>query len=793
MFTLKSVTLRNFRLVNDATFTPLTEGITGIAGENGVGKSSFLAGVLWALFDVRPPDVPVAGLRRQGVPLSEECFVAVVFQHDGQEIEVIRELRGKSNRAVVNIYVDGVEQTHTSVKVANAWIKTRLKIDANTFTTAFVVRQKELDALVRARPAERRAIIEKLSGIEKMSAALKLAREEENDKRREVNSMPGGEDEVAAAKAKVQEQQVVVDEARDTLEEAQHNLAGAANSLEEKKATLIEVETYLNETVDLRQAVDAANQNIVSLDARIADQKAHAEPATREDVEKAHVEWTRLKDATDAARARYSELAATRRLLDHELATSTQAIEEAKHQIDVLTRKMAALSASTDVDADKELLNAKTAELANLTESKETVVSRGSALRSQLEAAELALKSLQASSEVHDAECPTCHTALANPQALIAAFEAQKTTLTADIENASKDHARITQDIQDAQQAITQCQRRIEDGNAAATEHARLAEELAAKQASVPTLEAKVEETKASIVALMTDLDSTANEGKSLAEKAEDARRAFTLAENGLKSNEAISALESEREVARHTLNEANTALAERAGAEADKGYSDATLRQMRDEVERESYTVQQYQSHVNSLETNLRVHEERLTSLTRDLDREKTLLERKSAGLALLASRSAVSDVLDEFRKDRIARVAPELSETATSLISAMTSGRYTEVLLDENFTPSLVDDAGNVRAAAWLSGGEESALALSLLIAIGDMITGGSGGLLWLDEVLTAQDANRRASLIDTLRNIPGRQIIMINHTPDATDMVDKIVHIVPTSDGSFMEAED
>ena len=149
---------------------------------------------------------------------------------------------------------------------------------------------------------------------------------------------------------------------------------------------------------------------------------------------------------------------------------------------------------------------------------------------------------------------------------------------------------------------------------------------------------------------------------------------------------------------------------------------------------------------------------------------------------------------MLDEFRKNKIATIAPELSETATSLISTMTSGHYTEVILDEDFTPSVVDLEGIIRPVAWLSGGEESVVALALRMAIGDLMTGGEGGLLWLDEVLTAQDANRRSSLLEALRNISNKQIIMINHTQDAMDIVDKTVTVVrEDNEGSVIAAED
>jgi exonuclease SbcC len=114
------------------------------------------------------------------------------------------------------------------------------------------------------------------------------------------------------------------------------------------------------------------------------------------------------------------------------------------------------------------------------------------------------------------------------------------------------------------------------------------------------------------------------------------------------------------------------------------------------------------------------------------------------------------------------------------------MTNGAFIEVELDEEFTPSVVRADGRSRPVSWLSGGELSVVALALRIAIGDMLTGGTGGLLWLDEVLVSQDAGRRASLIETLRSLTGRQIVMINHTQGADDIVDKSIRLTRSPDG-------
>ena len=104
----------------------------------------------------------------------------------------------------------------------------------------------------------------------------------------------------------------------------------------------------------------------------------------------------------------------------------------------------------------------------------------------------------------------------------------------------------------------------------------------------------------------------------------------------------------------------------------------------------------------------------------------------------------------------------------------------------MNDVFDVTVVSSTGEEREVSWLSGGEESAVAFALRLAIAFLITGDNPSLLWLDEVLTAQDADRRASMLTTIRSLPIDQILVINHTEEAADIVDGVVTVVPDPRG-------
>ena len=190
MITLESLEAVNIRSLGSAFMQPLPSGVTALNGPRGVGKSSLLITLLWVLYGVTPDGVTVQALRRQGTTGPVKGVVTLL--HDGQRLVVERGLKGRNDTPYVQISVDGVLQSVNKVRVANAWIAQRFGgLDAQGFTAAFVTRQKELDTLVKATAGERRRLIERLAGIDRMSAAVKAAREEETTVRRTLEVLPG--------------------------------------------------------------------------------------------------------------------------------------------------------------------------------------------------------------------------------------------------------------------------------------------------------------------------------------------------------------------------------------------------------------------------------------------------------------------------------------------------------------------------------------------------------------------------------------------------------------------------
>lgn len=751
MIRLQSIRVRNFRAIREASFKPLDEGITGIFGTNGAGKTTFLAATLFALFGVKPPGASVASLRRTGSG-KEECSASVVFTHLNQTIEVIRELKGSNNRVIVDIYVDGVPQTVTSVGAADAWIAQRLGVDATGFMTAFIVRQKELDALVNARPAERKQVIEKLAGIETINEALKKARKEENVAREVLGTLPGSESNIAEAESQVLFLTTKVEELGEEKEKQQnalHQYQSAQKTLNDELENLRLQESKLFKNTTLLDSLKSENKLHEDTVAQLAYLNNIEDDFDIEGLRQQHRDIvqkiTELNQHLNAVRVKK--------------ASSNNTIAELTQEANLLKGHLD--ESSVDPSVEKSLAE-EYAEIEK--ELVELNNARSSALARETDLLE-SIKLLE-----HSTDCPTCHTHLSDPASLVESLNAsaEKFAHEAFVAKENIDLKIVRQAEIDAEL------HNIKVFNDWQTRYTEALSKLESSKVELSEL-ADESDFETQIVELEKEKEKVAETGIKAKDVLNDRNRLQAARQKLVQNSQQIEQLERELIDLKKTFSE--TKLQE-AKVKRDRNQT---------ETDRLAKQVNEIFAEFSGFESRLSVANHNYKTATEQWKRKKDLLVAQE-------KRALTTELLDKFRQDSVASLAPELSEYATELISDITNGSYTEIRLDDEFNVSVVSATGDVRSVSWLSGGEESAVAFALRLAIAFLITGGNPSLLWLDEVLTAQDQDRRMAMLSTIRNLPIDQIIMINHTQEASDIVDKVVTVIPdVVNGSTLETDE
>jgi exonuclease SbcC len=178
---LTSLTLENFRCFEDVAVDLNVDGVIGVLGANGAGKSSLLAAVDWVLFGSERGPTALPPHRHGTDPKS--CRVALEFLLGEQRFRVIRSTKSAELRLLDSDTRLANTLTSTTDEVART-----LGMSRETFQSTFYARQREIQALDGRDASRRRGQLERLLGIERLRHAAERARTEAREQELLLNA-----------------------------------------------------------------------------------------------------------------------------------------------------------------------------------------------------------------------------------------------------------------------------------------------------------------------------------------------------------------------------------------------------------------------------------------------------------------------------------------------------------------------------------------------------------------------------------------------------------------------------
>jgi len=176
---ISSIKLKNYRQFKEAHIE-FPDGVIGLVGLNGTGKSSLVEAVAWTLFGNIASRTDKEGIKRTGASPAEPCEASLEIEIGPDSYRIVRALKGSSQTGAASVFANG-KKIADSVKGCEKEIAHILDMDFKSFYTSFYAKQKELNALSDLNPNQRKDIIIRMLRIDAVDRAIDRIRAESRD------------------------------------------------------------------------------------------------------------------------------------------------------------------------------------------------------------------------------------------------------------------------------------------------------------------------------------------------------------------------------------------------------------------------------------------------------------------------------------------------------------------------------------------------------------------------------------------------------------------------------------
>ena len=735
---LKKVIIENIRSHEYLEFEPASIGVTAISGENGAGKSTIVDAFSWSLFGTRLHGLRNKNYIREGVDAKEKTVQVTSYIRVGNtDFMIKRKITSNEGACECKVFSYNEEigdwefESGPAVTHAESFIRSILNIDEKGFLSSVFIQQKQVDQIVSASPTERGQVIEKLIGVSAITESTKLAREESRALQRAADIIQPGslEDE----KAKVDEFKIKVTTAKENLKEVEETLKTLEQELVVLRATE-QAETELQNHLD---SLNTSLDNVKKDDSYLKENLKN---------------YTKILKDNSEISIDYK----LKEIIEEELSESLEkekAIQNELNNINIQITRYASLFEETlNYDEIKTAYD-------EITDKYNDLMNKKSVLDEALMGLKVKVKSVKQHLELLKsgaAECPVCGHPILNPE------EEFKKHTEEQNEN-KKEFKQIKEELTELEEAISKI------GNDK-TQYEALLEKATEQVNSVDDFK-KAKENKQTKEAELNSIQLVINKNReqladiNANEKHRDlintAKEQVTISEQRLKDNKKERA-RLEKEIS--TLNV----------------LPKSTYKVLLNNLKEKEDLLVKTNIQKASLDGELKLIVEQAKQAVQDYKRCKEASENYERLHNQITIMNLTNQSLIKFKEQRIKNSIPELTDIASEILARFTDNKFTQLILTDKFETFVVTENNVKRPVSQLSGGELSAAAIALRLAIALFLNNGQQHLLILDEVLTAMSSDRSQLILETITSLTNAQIILIAHNDGINSFADKVVHL-------------
>ncbi len=260
-----SLKLNNFKQYKETSIN-FNEGLTGLIGKNGAGKSSIFEAITLAFYGRFETNKETIKNDKAGT--KDILKVELVFEDRGKSFKVIRELKGKNLKAEAEFFIDDISKA-VGAKEVNKEILKVLKIDYSNFKNSFFASQKEVTSLINLSSKDKETSIRKMLGLEKLDKLDDNIKE----KLKELNKEIKIKEENLLTEMEISELLKEKDELQKNLELKNNKAESEIEKLNSFKEKYDRLKEELKKSEILKKEYDSVNKNIEVVIGKIEETK----------------------------------------------------------------------------------------------------------------------------------------------------------------------------------------------------------------------------------------------------------------------------------------------------------------------------------------------------------------------------------------------------------------------------------------------------------------------------------------------------------------------------------------
>ena len=787
---LSSLHLENFKKYT-AYDIEFGEGLVGIIGKNGSGKSTIFEAILFALYGEAKTRGNKELIRNSSASLKDAVVVELVFEFEALSYRVVREFRGKALAANAKLFKN--EELITSgAKEVTGQIVRLTKMSKDAFMHTLFASQKELTSLSSLKPEERKKMIRKLLGLEKIDFVENSLVEKSRQLKREIDAFKEvllGDEEVAQKLEQIQthntDKEALAKEEKVKTEELEHikqrqllikkELETFAKTKEQKQKLFSEFELaqhshdseVINQvklTAELHQ-LEYKQEELKKLESvRTEFTVLQEQLKTQEQLREFYLKKEGILKEQKALADEWHKSKADIQLLERECEMYEQYMFDTKNLNQDLSIRQDNIEAKQTIE--RELLIEMAGEQKQIEVTNEKIAN---------------LKSLGSLSA-----CPTCTRPLLEEydNVINALVELVNNTHQKKVDEYAKQLLHVK-----TQKAELEAQKKLKD-----KEFAELTNKIKIIESKLLDLKkAKEYFTHVEQKGVKNKEELKLLEQYSYDEKLHnELKNSFTQLEP--KHRHALS-LEAELKrlvLVKADLEDTNKkivqlALTCKAKESEFKGiiYDDKKHEQSTNEHETIIKTIDAKSAIINEQKVLIARIEGEIKSIQGALTNNETQKKKVQSKKDDVIDYEKIKTSLAEFKTKLNAKIAPRISGIASSMYANITKGKYQHIEVSNDFDFFIYDE-GKKYPIERFSGGEVDLANLVLRIAISKTLTELSGAssveFLAFDEVFGSQDETRRMQILEAFHTIKEqyRQIFLISHETEIKEMFERVVEL-------------